>query len=381
MTNNDNARSDEARVNADVKARAGSADNLMNRLPPLVLATGASGWFGRNLVNALLRGLPDTPELARPRAGLRVRILVQPGQAREDFGGANGAVEIIEGDVRDPEACASLTRGGEGATLFHIAGVIHPARVREFYEVNEIGTENVLAAAIKAGVKRVVATSSNSPCGLNAARDEVFTEDSPHRPYMNYGRSKMKMELAVRRAGEAGAIETVLIRAPWFYGPRQPDRQLLFFRMVRDGKAPIVGDGGNRRSMAYTDNLAQGHLRAALTPEANGRVYWIADSEPHTMNEIVDTIERLLETEFGQTCAHKRMRLPGIASEVAVAVDAALQAVGLYHTKIHVLGEMNKTIACSVERAERELGYRPAIGLEEGMRRSLAWAFERQGGI
>ena len=96
------------------------------------------------------------------------------------------------------------------------------------------------------------------------------------------------------------------------------------------------------------------------------------------MNEIVDTIERLLETEFGQKCSHKRIRLPGFASEVAFVADALLQRLGLYQQKIHVLSEMNKTIACSVEKAKRELGYRPTIALEEGMRRSLAEVFSRE---
>jgi nucleoside-diphosphate-sugar epimerase len=141
--------------------------------------------------------------------------------------------------------------------------------------------------------------------------------------------------------------------------------------MIRDGKAPIVGSGENLRSMAYTENLAQGLLLAASVPAASGQIYWIADERPYSMNEIVDTIERLLETEFGQKCAHKRMRLPGLASEVALAADTVLQRLGLYQQKIHVLSEMNKTIACSVEKAKRELGYRPTIALEEGMRRSL----------
>jgi nucleoside-diphosphate-sugar epimerase len=168
-------------------------------------------------------------------------------------------------------------------------------------------------------------------------------------------------------------MEAVIIRAPWFYGPHQPPRQGLFFEMIRDGKAPIVGDGRNFRSMAYTGNLAQGLILAAITPGAAGQTYWIADEEAYTMNEIIDTIERLLETEFGQTCAHKRMRLPGIASEVALLVDKALQGVGLYHQKIHVLSEMNKSIACTTEKAQKELGYRPTVALEEGMRRSLLW--------
>ena len=160
-----------------------------------------------------------------------------------------------------------------------------------------------------------------------------------------------------------------------------PPRQTLFFRMVRDGKAPIVGDGENLRSMSYVDNLCQGLVRAALVAKARGGVYWIADERPYSMNEIVDTVERLLESEFGQRCAHKRMRLPRPAGDVAAFADRLLQATGLYHQKLHVLGEMNKTIACAVDRARRELGYRPSVALEEGMRRSLRWVFAHQGGI
>ena len=147
--------------------------------------------------------------------------------------------------------------------------------------------------------------------------------------------------------------------------------------MVRDGKGPIVGSGENLRSMSYTDNLCQGLLLAALSEKAKSQIYWMADRRPYSMNEIIDTIERLLETEFGQKCAHKRMRLPGMASDVALAVDASLQKLGLYHQKIHVLSEMNKTIACSVARAERELGYRPTVALEEGMRRSMKWCISQ----
>jgi len=196
---------------------------------------------------------------------------------------------------------------------------------------------------------------------------------SPYRPFLNYGRSKMQMELAVHERQQRGGLETVLVRPPWFYGPNQPPRQTLFFRMIRAGKAPIVGSGLNLRSLSYIDNLCQGLLLAAMTPCANGQTYWLADRRPYSVNEIIDTVERLLETEFGRPCAHKRLRLPGLAASIASVLDAAIQTAGLYHQKIHVLSEMNKTIACSIAKAERELGYRPAIELEEGMRRSLAW--------
>ena len=95
------------------------------------------------------------------------------------------------------------------------------------------------------------------------------------------------------------------------------------------------------------------------------------------MNEIVDTIERLLESEFKLPVAHQRLRLPNLASEVAVLIDATLQSVGSYNQKIHVLSEMNKNIACSVSKAEIELGYSPKISLEDGMRRSIAFCLER----
>ena len=186
---------------------------------------------------------------------------------------------------------------------------------------------------------------------------------------MHYGRSKMLME---RFARAQDAPEWTLIRAPWFYGPFQPPRQTLFFKMIRDGKGPIVGDGDNLRSMAFIENLARGILLAAQAPRAAGQIYWIADAEPCTMNQVMDTVERLLEEEFGVPCKRGRMRLPGLAAEVAWVVDKMLQAMGLYHQKIHVLSEMNKNIACSVDKARRELGYAPKVSLEEGMRRSIA---------
>ena len=85
----------------------------------------------------------------------------------------------------------------------------------------------------------------------------------------------------------------------------------------------------------------------------------------------------MLEDDFGMEVAHKRMRLPSIAADVAYYVDAAIQAVGLYHQKIHVLSEMNKNIACSIDKARNELGYEPKIALREGMRRSIQWCLEQ----
>jgi nucleoside-diphosphate-sugar epimerase len=347
----------------------------------LALVTGAAGWLGSRLVGALVHGLPECDWMPRLNPQLRVRCLVLPGEDATLIEELGGRVEIVRGDITRAEDCARLCESAAGAVLFHVAGIIHPGRRAEFYSVNVGGTRNVLEAAIAAGVSRAVVMSSNSPCGTNPHPDHVFDEASPYRPYMHYGRSKMLMEQAVADYGQAGKIETVTIRAPWFYGPNQPPRQSLFFRMIRDGKGPIVDGGGNRRSMAYVDNLCQGLILAAAVEAARGRTYWIADAQPYSMSEIIDTVERLLETEFAQKCVHKRMRLPGAVSDVAWVADKMLQSVGLYHQKIHVLSEMNKTIACSVEKARAELGYRPVVALEEGMRRSLKWVWQKQGGL
>jgi len=339
----------------------------------LILVTGALGWLGSRLTETLVHGLPGHEVLKKAQPVLRIRCLVLPGQNTSDLVKLSPEIAIVSGNLENPADCERFCLGAEGGSVFHTAGIIHPRRVADFYAVNVAGTRNLLNAAIDAGVKRAVVMSSNSPCGCNPHPDHLFDELSPYRPYMHYGRSKMEMELAIKTLLQTGKIEIVVIRAPWFYGPNQPPRQSVFFKMIKEGKAPIVGSGKNLRSMSYIDNLCQGLLLAESTPAANGQVYWIADRRPYSMNEIVDTIERLLETEFRHTCAHKRFCLPSLASSIAYMADACLQSMGLYHQKIHVLSEMNKTIACSTGKAEVELGYRPTIELEEGMRRSLVW--------
>jgi nucleoside-diphosphate-sugar epimerase len=338
-----------------------------------ILVTGALGWLGSRLVEALVGGLPDCEALKEPCRDARVRCLVLPGQDASALARLPDRIELLTGDLREPADCDRFCQGAKGAILFHTAGLIHPRRIAELYSVNVRGTAQLLDAAARAGVRRAVVVSSNSPCGCNPHPDHLFDELSPYHPHLNYGRSKMQMELAVQERQQQGRIETVLVRPPWFYGPNQPPRQTLFFRMIRAGKAPIVGSGRNLRSMSYLDNLCQGLLLAATTPRANGQTYWIADRRPYSMNEIIDTVERLLETEFGRPCVHKRLRLPGLAASIASVLDAAIQAGGFYHQKLHVVSEMNKTIACSIAKAENELGYRPAIELAEGLRRSLAW--------
>ena len=88
----------------------------------------------------------------------------------------------MEGDIRDPAAVGRFCAGAEGATVFHLAGLIHPKRIRELFEINTEGTRHLLAAASAAGVRRIVATSSNSPAGVSGDPTERFDESSPYKP-------------------------------------------------------------------------------------------------------------------------------------------------------------------------------------------------------
>ncbi len=124
-----------------------------------------------------------------------------------------------------------------------------------------------MAAALGHGVRRVVHVSSNSPFGTNPHPGDTFRNDEPYHPYYGYGRSKMQAELRVLDAVDRG-LDAVIVRPPWFYGPFQPARQTTFFRMVRTGRFPVIGDGQQRRSMAYVDNLVQGVVRGRAGADA-----------------------------------------------------------------------------------------------------------------
>jgi nucleoside-diphosphate-sugar epimerase len=333
---------------------------------PNAVVTGASGWLGQNLVRAL------APERER------VRCLVPVDDHAGPLALISPAIEVVVGDVRDPATVDRLFDGvGTDTAVFHAAAVIHPTRsTREFFDVNVGGTQNVVDRARRSGAARLVHVSSNSPFGVNATPDERFTEDSPYNPYLGYGQSKYEAEQIVQSANDRGDLAAVMIRAPWFYGPYQPPRQSQFFRTIRRGRFPLVGDGSQRRSMAYTDNLVQGLLRAEVADKAPGNAYWVADAEPYELREILATVRRALEAEGLATSGPRELRMPRALARLAERADVLLQGRGRYVQPLHVLGELNHTIACDISRARDELGYAPAVALEEGMRASIRWCLD-----
>jgi len=352
---------DEEKEIASTAVRAGDPENT-------VVVTGAAGWLGQNLVRALA---------AQP-GRRRIRCLVHEAADASALEVVDARVEVVVGDVRDPVVIDGLFEGVNGASVFHAAAVIHPARaVRELFDVNVGGTQLVLDRARRSGSTRFVYVSSNSPFGANATRDDRFDEDSPFAPYMGYGRSKLEAEQLVQRSYDRGDLATVIVRPPWFYGPFQPDRQTQFLAAVRRGRFPLVGPGTQRRSMVYTGNLVQGVLLAEVAAGAPGNAYWIADAEPYALADVLRTVRDALEAEGLSVSKRRPIPIPRIAGVVAEKLDALAQASGRYVQALHVLGELKDTIACDISRARKELGYEPTVSLLDGMRTSVRWCLAR----
>src|SRR5262245_12407890 len=108
---------------------------------PVALVTGAPGWLGTRLVESLVHGLPDVPDLKTPLGERTVRCLVCKGTDASELTKISPRVQVVEGDLRDPESIEAFINGALGATLFHAAGVIHPTSgTREWTDVNVEGT-------------------------------------------------------------------------------------------------------------------------------------------------------------------------------------------------------------------------------------------------
>lgn len=342
----------------------------------MFLLTGVPGWLGNRLVE-ILSGqdqLQFSPSAFQPST---VRCLVLPNAVCPFE--SSSTREIIHGDLCDASSLAPFFAGAEGSILCHVAGVIHPRRrVQEWEDVNVRGTANVLEWARRAGVRKVILLSSNSQSGCNSDVYMPFTESSPYNPYLGYGRSKMRMEQLAERYRREYDLDITVLRACWFYGPHQPARQVQFFHLIRTGRFPLVGGGASLRSLSYVDDVCQAIARSIVLPISKGRTYWVASERPYAMWEIVQTVANVMRDDFQYEVRMSWPTVPSVVSSVAVCADRCLQAIGRYHQSVHVLGEMNKHIFCSVDNMRQELGVVPEVDLREGMRRSIADCVQRK---
>jgi dihydroflavonol-4-reductase len=215
------------------------------------LVTGATGFVGSHLVEALQSSSIEVTALARSAS--KAAELAQRG------------IRVVRGDLHD---IAGLERAvGDQDVVYHVAGVVAARDESEFLRSNRDGTRNVLTAAEREGKPRFVLVSSLAAAGP-ALRGAPLSGTEPPHPVTAYGRSKLAAEQVVR----SSSLPWSIIRPPIVYGPR--DREVLkVFRLARLGLAPVFGDGSQELSAVHAADLAQALLAVTKAQTTIGGTY------------------------------------------------------------------------------------------------------------
>ncbi len=301
-----------------------------------VLVTGGAGFIGSNLVEQLVKD------------GARVRVLDNFTRGTQaNLANVQDEVELIEGDLRDAEALGRAVKNTE--VVFHQAAVVSvPYSVQNpthTTEVNVGGTLNLLIAARDAGARRLVFASSCSVYGANLRlpKRETFRP----KPISPYAASKLTGEMYCSVFDALWDIETISLRYFNVFGPGQPANSeyaavipLFASIMLRGERPTIFGDGYQRRDFTYVENVVSANILSATVAKAAGKVFNVGCGQPLDINELVDSLNGMLETNIEPHYAPIR---PG-------DVRDAWADITLAH---HVLG------------------YQPVVDVTEGLRRTV----------
>jgi UDP-glucuronate 4-epimerase len=305
------------------------------------MVTGAAGFIGSHLCESLLadgwrvRGLDDLDDFYSPQ--------VKRGNLSACL--ANTCFSLFEGDIRDRRAVEEASEGAD--ILVHLAA---RAGVRPsiddpllYQDVNVNGTCVVLEAARRHGIARVVFASSSSVYGNN--RKVPFAESDPvDFPISPYAASKRAGELLCHAYHHLFGLSITCLRFFTVYGPRQrPDLAIhKFTRLIEEGRPiPVFGDGSMMRDHTYIDDILLG-VRRAMERCAGYRIYNLGESRPVSLSDLIAAIEQAL----GKQAVIER--LPPQA------------------------GDVDRTYA-DVTLAMKELDYRPATHLADGLARFVEW--------
>jgi dihydroflavonol-4-reductase len=327
------------------------ADTTPAALPPLLI-TGVPGWLGNRFVDILLNG--DRAGQMPPRRP--VRLLVEPRYA--DLLDLPEPFEIFPGDIRDPVAVGKAL-GGIG-TVFHLAGAIYPPRIKTLYQVNELGTRNLVDQCIQHGVRRILYMGTDSICGQGNSTQRIFTAQTPDNPYRHYGQSKWRAERYILEKSAQGKIDGTSLRGFWFFGPYAPPRQQDFLAMMGWRRQLVFGNGKNYRSISLVDNTIAAFLKAETEPATYGKWYWIGDAKPdYTVDEIYQTLCH------GLGHPYRPLYIPSVVCALMRGIDAILGQFGRLHPTIHGIGKFDFDIAGEISAAQRDFGYEPMTSLAE----------------
>jgi 3beta-hydroxy-Delta5-steroid dehydrogenase / steroid Delta-isomerase len=330
------------------------------------LVTGAAGLVGRNLTRALL---------AR---GCRVRALVHNTPLALE----HRNLECLSGDVRDASAMLKASEGV--ATVFHTAALLSflggssatEAYRRPAWEINVIGTENLLRACRDRRVRRFVYTSSVDVC-FEGKPVENMDQSTPYakRPRSVYGETKIAAEKMVLAANGEGGVFTCAIRADGIYGPEE---NLLLDSIVKQAAAGrltvAIGSADTLQDNSYIDNLIHGEILAArhLSPggSACGKAYFITDYTPQNMFEFF----RPLIEGMGFTFPTRRIPA-GWLRPVLTLWEHLHFRLGTPPPLVtpYELDKVTVTHYGSIRDAKRDLGYKPVKTYEQAMKECLPY--------
>jgi dihydroflavonol-4-reductase len=228
------------------------------------LVTGATGFVGSHLIEALQNRSIDVTALARSAS--KAADLVRRG------------VRLINGDLHDTAGLERAVRDQD--VVYHVAGVVAARDEADFLRSNRDGTRNLVSAAERQGRPRFVLVSSLAAAGP-ARRGAPLTGAEPPHPVTAYGRSKLAAEQVVR----SSSLPWSIIRPPIVYGPR--DREVLkVFRLARFGLAPVFGDGGQELSAVHAADLTQALIAVAGAPTTIGGTYHACHPQVFTSGEL-----------------------------------------------------------------------------------------------
>jgi nucleoside-diphosphate-sugar epimerase len=320
-----------------------------------IVITGGTGFIGSRLA------------LACHRQGHAVRVL---GLANNSWEAdtrrllENEGIEAADGAVTDRQRMFELLEGAD--IVFHLAAAQHEANVpdQRFWDVNVIGTRNVLDAAVAAGAKRFVHGSTIGVYG--SATDCALSEGSPLRPDNIYGVTKLEgEELALSFKDR---LPVTVVRISETYGPG--DRRLLkLFKSAKRKAVLLLGDGKNVHHPIYIQDLIDGLLLAAACETAIGKVFVLAGKEPVSTKTMMEVIAE----NMGDGAHMVRVPLtPFLAA--ATIMSKTLGPLGI-QPPLHPrrMDFFRKSFYLSGDLARETLGFAPRHSFTEGVRETARW--------
>jgi dihydroflavonol-4-reductase len=275
-------------------------------------------------------------------------------------------VSLVTGDLRDRDALAAAIDGVE--VVYHIAAMYRQAGLGDevYRAVNATAVADVVEAAARAGVRRVVHCSTVGVHG--DVQHPPANEDAPLKPGDIYQVTKLEGERLARDTGSRLGVEVTIVRPTGIYGPG--DRRLLkLFRGVARRRWITLGDGKIYYHLTFIDDLVDGFRLCGTHAAAANRTYILAGGEVTTLNDLVGLVADVAGV------ATPTRHLPVWPFWVAGAACEAMCAPfgiepPIFRRRVDFF---TKSRAFDITRARTEIGFAPRVGLREGTRRTLEW--------